>query len=168
MENKSHALMAGLFTLLLGIALIAAAVWLGRDTVQRTTYEIATRSSVSGLSAQSDVRYRGLEVGKVESLRFDPATPGQILVRIAVDPTTPVTASTFAQLGYQGVTGLGYIQLDDDGAPGAKPATVGCRASNCVPACLTSSLMAVRPSSTSSRSRLDGSTICWRRPTRRF
>jgi phospholipid/cholesterol/gamma-HCH transport system substrate-binding protein len=118
MENKSHALMAGIFTLLLGIALIAIALWLGRDTQVKKTYELVTQGSVSGLSPQSDVRYRGLEVGKVESLSFDPKTPGQILIKIAVDPGTPVTQSTFAQLGYQGVTGLGYIQLDDDGKSG--------------------------------------------------
>ena len=120
MENKSHALMAGLFTLLLGVALVAAALWLGRDTEVRREYELVTRGSVSGLAPQSDVRYRGLEVGKVESLSFDPKVTGQILIRIGVDPGTPVTESTFAQLGYQGVTGLGYIQLDDD-AKGASP-----------------------------------------------
>jgi phospholipid/cholesterol/gamma-HCH transport system substrate-binding protein len=120
MENKSHALMAGLFTLLLGIALVAAALWLGRDTQVRREYELVTSGSVSGLAPQSDVRYRGLEVGKVEALSFDPKVPGQILIKIGVDPGTPVTGSTFAQLGYQGVTGLGYIQLDDDGKGGSQ------------------------------------------------
>jgi phospholipid/cholesterol/gamma-HCH transport system substrate-binding protein len=113
-ENKSHAVMAGLFTVLLGIALIAAALWLSRDTQVKRDYELVTKGSVSGLSPQSDVRYRGLDVGKVESISFDPKVPGQILVKIAVDPGTPITDSTFAQLGYQGVTGLGFIQLDDD------------------------------------------------------
>ncbi len=106
--------MAGLFTVLLGIALIAAALWLSRDTQVKRDYELVTKGSVSGLSPQSDVRYRGLEVGKVESISFDPKVPGQILVKIAVDPGTPITDTTFAQLGYQGVTGLGFIQLDDD------------------------------------------------------
>jgi ABC-type transporter Mla subunit MlaD len=69
-ENKSHALMAGLFTVLLGIALIAAALWLSRDTQVKRDYELVTKGSVSGLSPQSDVRYRGLEVGKVESISF--------------------------------------------------------------------------------------------------
>ena len=32
------------------------------------------------------------------------------------EPDTPVTQSTFATLGYQGVTGIAYVQLDDDGS----------------------------------------------------
>ena len=115
MENKSHALITGLFTLLLGLALALAAVWLSRDTTVRVAYELVTRASIAGLSTQSAVRYRGLEVGKVESIGFDPKVPGQILVRIAVQKGTPLTRSTFATLGYQGVTGLAYIQLDDKG-----------------------------------------------------
>lgn len=115
MENKSHALMAGLFTVLLGIALAIAALWLSRDSTERSHFALITRSSVSGLSPQADVRYRGLDVGKVDAIRFDPDVPGQIIVDIGVTKGTPITGSTFAQLGYQGVTGLAYIQLDDKG-----------------------------------------------------
>ena len=115
MENKSHALMAGLFTVLLGIALAIAALWLSRDNTERSQFELVTHSSVSGLSPQADVRYRGLDVGKVETIKFDPNVPGQILVDIGVAKGTPITDSTFATLGYQGVTGLAYIQLDDKG-----------------------------------------------------
>jgi phospholipid/cholesterol/gamma-HCH transport system substrate-binding protein len=38
------------------------------------------------------------------------------VIRLAVDPETPVTTTTFAKLGYQGVTGIAFIQLDDDKA----------------------------------------------------
>jgi len=67
------------------------------------------------LSPESAVRYRGLLIGKVDEIRFDPEVPGQILVRIAVNKGTPITHSTYATLGYQGVTGLAYVQFDDDG-----------------------------------------------------
>jgi phospholipid/cholesterol/gamma-HCH transport system substrate-binding protein len=61
------------------------------------------------------VRYRGLDVGKVQSIKFDRAHPGQILIRILVDKNAPITHSTFGTLGLQGVTGLAFIQLDDTG-----------------------------------------------------
>ncbi len=115
MENKSHALITGLFTIVLGTWLALAAMWLNRDSTERVPYELVTRASIAGLTPQSAVRYRGLEVGKVEHIGFDPLVPGQILVRIVVAKGTPLTRSTFATLGYQGVTGLAYIQLDDDG-----------------------------------------------------
>jgi len=116
MENKSHALIAGLFTILLLAAAILLSMWFNRDRVVRVPYEIATKLSVPGLNPQAAVRYRGLNVGKVDEIVFDPNEPGQILIRLSVNPDTPITQSTFAMLGYQGVTGIAYVQLDDDGS----------------------------------------------------
>lgn len=116
MENKSHALVAGLFTLALLAAAIAIGLWLDRDRDDLVPYQIATRLSIAGLNPQATVRYRGFDVGKVDDIRFDPQVPGQILVRISVRPETPITKSTYATLGYQGVTGIAYLQLDDDGS----------------------------------------------------
>lgn len=115
MENKAHALAAGLFVLLAGCLLLALAFWLTRDTGVRVPYEVVTREAVNGLQPQAAVRYRGVPVGKVVALGFDPQQPGQVLIRIAVDANTPVTRSTFASLGFLGVTGLSFIELDDRG-----------------------------------------------------
>jgi len=114
MENRSHALAAGIFTLLLTLGIIASAMWLNRDTQERTPYVLTTTGSVAGLNPQASVRYRGMEVGKVEAIEFDQEQPGRILVRIGILPSTPVTTATFAELGMQGLTGLAYIQLDTD------------------------------------------------------
>jgi phospholipid/cholesterol/gamma-HCH transport system substrate-binding protein len=116
MENKSHAVIAGLFTLALLAAAIFIGLWLNRDRTEWVPYQIATKLSIPGLNPQAAVRYRGLDVGKVDSINFDPNAVGQILVHISVRPDTPVTQSTFATLGYQGVTGIAYVQLDDDGS----------------------------------------------------
>ncbi len=115
MENKSHALAAGAFVILVAALLIGLAAWLMRDTKLRDALEFSTRESVTGLSAQAPVRYRGIAVGKVDSIGFDPQTRGNVLVKLAIDQGTPVTKSTYAVLGYQGVTGLAYVQLDDGG-----------------------------------------------------
>ena len=115
MENKSHAFMAGLFTLMLLAAVGASVYWFNRDNRVRLPYDLVSRTNVTGLNPESAVRYRGLAVGKVESIKFDTSTPGQILIRILVNKGTPMTKSTFATLSYQGVTGLAFVQLDDDG-----------------------------------------------------
>lgn len=116
MENKSHALITGVFTLLLGLGVALTALWLGRDSGKYEVYELATIASVSGLATQAAVRYRGLNVGKVEHIAFDAEMPGRILVRIRIMQGTPVTTSTYATLAYQGITGLAFVQLDDDGS----------------------------------------------------
>lgn len=115
MENKAHALAAGAFVLFIGALLVALALWLTRDSGVRHVYEMSTREAVSGLQPQAAVRYRGIDVGKVAHIGFDSRTTGNVLVRIAVDDKAPITKSTFATLGYQGVTGLAFVQLDDEG-----------------------------------------------------
>jgi len=116
MENKAHALVAGAFTIALLTAAILIGVWLNRDRVEWVPYQIATKLSVPGLNPQADVRYRGLDVGKVQEISFDRLVAGQILVHLNIRPDTPITQSTYATLGYQGVTGIAYVQLDDDGS----------------------------------------------------
>ncbi|MDD2810585.1 MlaD family protein [Rhodoferax sp.] len=113
MENKSHAVAAGSFVLLLTAVLMALAVWLTRDTRALVSYELAGAVNVSGLQPQASVRYLGVPVGKVSAIGLDPLTPGQVLVQIAVEDSAPITSRTTASLGFQGVTGLAFIQLDD-------------------------------------------------------
>ena len=120
MENKAHALAAGIFVVVLSALLLALASWLTRDTGKRDVYEISTRESVTGLQPQAPVRYRGVDVGKVEAIGFDGKTPGNVLIRLEVDGAAPVTGDTFATLGFQGVTGLSFVQLDDSGKPSPK------------------------------------------------
>jgi phospholipid/cholesterol/gamma-HCH transport system substrate-binding protein len=115
MENKAHALAAGMFVLLVTALLVALAAWLTRDTGVRRVYEISSQEAVNGLQPQAPVRYRGVAVGKVTTIGFDPKVKGNVLVQIALDDTAPVTRSTYASLGFQGVTGLAFVQLDDSG-----------------------------------------------------
>jgi phospholipid/cholesterol/gamma-HCH transport system substrate-binding protein len=115
MENKAHALAAGLFVLALAALLVALAAWLTRDVGVRREYELSTKDGVTGLQPQATVRFRGVAVGKVVGIGFDPQVPGNVLVRIAVDVGAPVTKSTWGSLGFQGVTGLAFMQLDDNG-----------------------------------------------------
>lgn len=120
MENKAHAMIAGLFTIAMLVVAVLAAIWFNRDREVRVPYQLATKLSVPGLNPQAAVRYRGLDVGRVDRIGFDPQVAGQILVDISVKPDTPITRSTFATLGYQGVTGLAYVQLDDEGGNPAR------------------------------------------------
>jgi len=116
MENRSHALAAGIFTLLLGLAAGVAIWWLGQSEESTTTYLLETRRNVTGLNVQAQVRYRGIRAGKVEAIEPDEADPRVILVRINLDNRFKLTRGSNAQLGYQGVTGLAYVQIEDDGS----------------------------------------------------
>jgi phospholipid/cholesterol/gamma-HCH transport system substrate-binding protein len=120
MENRAHALVAGLFTLALGAALAAVVLWFSKDDIRLVPYLLTTTSSVTGLKVEAPVRYRGVDVGKVDAISIDTANSGRVQIRIGVREGTPVTKNTYAQLGYQGVTGLAYVLLGDDGKSAEK------------------------------------------------
>lgn len=123
MENKSHAIAAGIFVLVVAALLVALAAWLTRDTGEHRLFEISSHEGVTGLQEQAPVRYKGVTVGRVQSIALDREAPGNVLVRIAVDGSAPMTKTTFASLGFQGVTGLAFVQLDDVAQPGELLAT---------------------------------------------
>ena len=67
MENKSHALAAGLFVLIVSALVVTLAMWLTRDSGSYHAYELSSRQGVSGLQPQAAVRYKGVAVGKVSA-----------------------------------------------------------------------------------------------------
>ncbi|AVO49162.1 MCE family protein [Melaminivora suipulveris] len=121
MENRSHALAAGAFVLIVTALLAGLALWLTRDQTSYQLYELSSKDSVSGLQPQAAVRYKGVAVGKVTQIGFDPQVSGNVLIRIAVNADAPISPTTFATLGYQGVTGLAHILLDDAEQPLTMP-----------------------------------------------
>jgi phospholipid/cholesterol/gamma-HCH transport system substrate-binding protein len=115
MENRSHALLAGLFALFLGLSTVAALWWFGGKQEPTNEFLVTTRKNISGLSLQAQVRYRGVRVGKVEAIDLDPNDVSTTLIRISVRKTIPVTRGTRAKLGFQGVTGIAFVLLEESG-----------------------------------------------------
>ena len=105
---------------LFAIACIAAAVafvwwYSGRgDRRDFQSYEIYFEGTVSGLSKGSPVRYLGVDVGRVTSLAVDRDDPGRVKVVAEIDVMAPVSGATQAKLGLLGLTGLLYIDLQQD------------------------------------------------------
>ncbi|WP_027157135.1 MlaD family protein [Methylobacter luteus] len=129
MGKNNHALMTGLFLVALITATVVVIYWIGHFERERDLYVISTRQSVSGLNPESTVFYRGIAVGKVRKIQFDPKDFGTILVPIEVDKDITLTKGVYATLRLKGVTGLTQIELQDDGKvqevlpPGNDPMT---------------------------------------------
>lgn len=116
MESRAHALVAGLFLLLLGTAAGTAVWWMGYSRGEVNHYVLEARQNVTGLNLQAPVRYRGIRAGRVEAIELDPEDRRLILVHISLDARYPLTAGTTARLNTQGLTGIAYVQLEDDGS----------------------------------------------------
>jgi phospholipid/cholesterol/gamma-HCH transport system substrate-binding protein len=104
-----------LFTLLLGLASVASIWWFGGKREVTKDFVVVTKENVTGLSPQAQVRYRGIGVGKVQSIDLDPKDARDILIRISVNQAVPVTRGTTAKIGFQGITGIAHILLEETG-----------------------------------------------------
>lgn len=120
MENRSHALLAGLFTICFLLAAALALWWLGGTREAMQTYILETSGSVTGLNLEAQVRYRGIRAGKVKDIRPDTAAPAKLLVEIALGKQYRLTDKTVAKLNTQGITGIAYVMLEE-GEEGGKP-----------------------------------------------
>jgi phospholipid/cholesterol/gamma-HCH transport system substrate-binding protein len=85
-----------------------------RDHRNYERYEIYFDGTVSGLAEGGPVRYLGVDVGRVQRIRIDPRAANRVQVVADIDATTPISEQTLAQLSLQGVTGLLYIDLEQE------------------------------------------------------
>jgi phospholipid/cholesterol/gamma-HCH transport system substrate-binding protein len=91
----------------------AAIVWLGASRYLEKGRRYATYfdESVQGLQRDSLVKYRGVEVGRVETLRVAPDN-NLIEVVMKVDMKGDLERTTLAQLRGVGITGIVFVDLD--------------------------------------------------------
>jgi phospholipid/cholesterol/gamma-HCH transport system substrate-binding protein len=115
----------GLFTLLLGGAFILIVLWLAGHEYRQAfqPYYAYFRESVSGLSVDAPVTYRGVNVGKVTEIRLAPDNPEVVRLTLQIEEGTPIKQDTRAQLSFQGVTGVAFVDLTGGSreAPPLKP-----------------------------------------------
>lgn len=133
MSRNNRALISGLFLVVLISATIGLTYWLGHLERERNIYIVSTQAAVSGLNPESTVFFRGIPVGKVLQIRFDPENAGIILIKIEVDKNIVLTHGVFATLQLKGVTGLTQLELRGTGKIVEKLTPNDIRPSNRIP-----------------------------------
>jgi phospholipid/cholesterol/gamma-HCH transport system substrate-binding protein len=113
MEPKVNYLLVGSFVALLGAAALAGILWLGKTDYRGVydRYEAYMRESVRGLSVNSTVKYRGVDVGRVKDIALNPENPEEVRLTLDIARGTPIKTDTIAVLETQGLTGLATINL---------------------------------------------------------
>ena len=113
MNNKVNFTFVGSIVLAILVAMIFSIYWLMKpsDSSKQKEYLIYFNESVSGLNINSPVKYRGVNVGKVEEIHISSKNTQEIEVLVSILATTPIKESTTATLNAQGITGLVFIDL---------------------------------------------------------
>jgi len=113
MAKKSANFMLGLFVILGFFLAVGAIIYVGATSFfqKGQTYVTYFDESVQGLQGDSNVKYRGVDVGRVENIRVAPDNK-LIGVVIKVNLRDNLAANTVAQLRAAGITGVMFIELD--------------------------------------------------------
>ncbi|MGC3973396.1 MAG: MlaD family protein [Nitrospira sp.] len=113
MEPKVNYVVVGAFVLLLGATVLGVVLWLGKTDYRGIydRYYVYTRESVAGLSVDSTVKYRGVDVGRVKDVILNPENSEEVRLTLDIVSGTPVKTDTQAVLVTQGLTGLVTLNL---------------------------------------------------------
>lgn len=113
MEPKVNYIVVGAFVVLFSAVLIVIVLWLVSGGPQGTyrSYHAYSDESVSGITEDSVVRYKGINVGRVRNLRLDPENPERVRLVLDIAEGTPIKEDTVASLATLGLTGLAFVEL---------------------------------------------------------
>ena len=126
MITRDQKIRLGIF-LIIGFSVVFAIIvtLLGtRFTNRMDTYRIVFEdTSVLGVQVNSAVLYRGIRIGRIDSIEIDRERINNIIIYISVNRGTPIKADQEAVFVMVGITGLRQIEIrgGTDSSPYLKP-----------------------------------------------
>jgi phospholipid/cholesterol/gamma-HCH transport system substrate-binding protein len=113
METRANYVLIGLFSILSVIAAAIIVLWLANSGLnkQTSTYDVVFEGPVRGLEVGGEVRFNGIKVGEVTDLNLSEVNPKDVIARIEVQSTTPISITSVAELEPAGLTGTAYVQI---------------------------------------------------------
>ncbi len=113
MSDKSSKFLIGLFVISGTLICAVIIIWVGaaRIFMKGSLYSVYFDESVQGLQVDSAIKYRGVEIGKVESIKVAPDYR-LIEVIMKIDMESDLQKQTIATLKTTGITGIVFIELD--------------------------------------------------------
>lgn len=68
-------------------------------------------SSLSGLEQGADIKFRGVPIGEVADITYNPREITRIKVKFRIQSDFPVKEDMYVQTGMMGITGLKYVEI---------------------------------------------------------
>jgi phospholipid/cholesterol/gamma-HCH transport system substrate-binding protein len=113
-ETKVNLAVVGAFVLLLSGALVGGVLWLSSEKSYRKTFDtylVYMTESVSGLTPDAPVRYRGVQVGRVRRIALARGNVEKVELTLDIERGAPIKRDTMAVLRTQGLTGIAHVEL---------------------------------------------------------
>ena len=113
METKANYVAVGAFVLACMLGLVITLLWLAgiQYSQEFAYYQTNFTGPVTGLGKGTTVRYNGIDVGRVDALRFDPNDPQVVIVTLQVQPHLGIRVDSVASIESQGLTGGSYVEI---------------------------------------------------------
>ncbi|WP_340694045.1 MlaD family protein [Hyphomonas sp.] len=112
METRANYALIGAFVLIAAFAVAGFVMWLGESQFRQDfkAYDIVFDGPVS-LEEGAGVRYIGIKVGEVSTVRIDRADTSKVRARIRIDRETPIRTDSTASIQLAGITGITFVQI---------------------------------------------------------
>jgi len=113
MARQSTNLLIGIFVIIGVVLGVVAIIWVGASSYfqKGETYIAYFDESVQGLQVDSSVKFRGVEVGRVETIQVAPDNR-LIGVVMKINMRDDLQKNGVAQLKAAGITGIMFVELD--------------------------------------------------------
>ena len=113
MYSKVNYTIVGIFVILFGAGMVWFAFWLAKYGLEEEfdTYKLEMKESIAGLSIDSSVKMRGVDIGTVSKMQINPDNVEIVEVFVKIKKGTPIKEDMVAYTRMFGVTGLLSIEI---------------------------------------------------------
>jgi len=113
MYSRINYTIVGLFVVFFTIGMLAFGFWLSKNGLEReySYYNLYFTEPVNGLSVDSPVKLRGVDIGKVDAIKVEKGHTDRVKVSVRLSEEAPIHEGMYATLELQGITGLRYVEI---------------------------------------------------------
>ena len=113
MENEKHYFAVGVFAMAVLVATAVMVIWIlgARGQKDQVTYAIYFDQAINGVNIGSQVKLKGIPVGVVKAIGFDPTNLSRIRLLASISGKAPIDGTTRATVQLTGITGLANVAL---------------------------------------------------------
>lgn len=121
MYSRVNYTIVGIFVLLFGAGVVWFGFWLAKYDLKEEfdIYKLEMYESVAGLSIDSNVKLRGVDIGSVSKIQINPQDIERVEIFVKIKKGIPIKEDMVAHTAMFGVTGLLSIEIEG-GTNGAK------------------------------------------------